>query len=62
MLCHEPSEEPRGGLGLLIVRRMLVLHGGDIRLTDSTTGACFRFSSIITSGGIFWGGYVYLPL
>ncbi|MCV4656269.1 hypothetical protein OFN20_28390, partial [Escherichia coli] len=39
----EPSEEPRGGLGLLIVRRMLVLHGGDIRLTDSTTGACFRF-------------------
>lgn len=43
VLCHEPSEEPRGGLGLLIVRRMLVLHGGDIRLTDSTTGACFRF-------------------
>ncbi|WP_267196144.1 hypothetical protein, partial [Klebsiella pneumoniae] len=25
----------RGGLGLLIVKRMLELHGGDIRLVES---------------------------
>ncbi|MCU6172950.1 sensor histidine kinase [Citrobacter cronae] len=35
--------EQRGGLGLLIVRRMLELHGGDINLVNSTAGACFRF-------------------
>ncbi len=35
--------ENRGGLGLLIVRRMLELHGGGIRLMEASTGACFRF-------------------
>ena len=35
--------EDRGGLGLLIVRRMLELHGGGIRLVEGTGGACFRF-------------------
>ncbi|KMK30026.1 histidine kinase [Pluralibacter gergoviae] len=35
--------EDRGGLGLLIVRRMLELHGGGIRLVESAGGACFRF-------------------
>ncbi|MFM0325985.1 sensor histidine kinase [Caballeronia glebae] len=34
----------RGGLGLLIVQRMLQLHGSQIRLIDSqTTGTTFRF-------------------
>lgn len=37
------AREDRGGLGLLIVRRMLELHGGGIRLMDATPGACFRF-------------------
>ncbi|MDX6042960.1 sensor histidine kinase [Scandinavium lactucae] len=37
------AREDRGGLGLLIVRRMLELHGGGIRLVDATPGACFRF-------------------
>lgn len=36
--------EARGGLGLMIVRRMLQLHGGDIQLVDGEAGACFRFS------------------
>lgn len=36
--------EARGGLGLMIVRRMLQLHGGEIQLVDGETGACFRFS------------------
>ncbi|HEE1202464.1 TPA: sensor histidine kinase, partial [Klebsiella pneumoniae] len=35
--------EDRGGLGLLIVKRMLELHGGDIRLVESVSGARFRF-------------------
>ena len=43
LLPREQRAE-RGGLGLLIVRRMLELHGGDIRLINSTAGACFRFS------------------
>ncbi|EKC2495562.1 HAMP domain-containing histidine kinase [Salmonella enterica] len=43
LLPQEPRTE-RGGLGLLIVRRMLELHGGDINLVNSTAGACFRFS------------------
>lgn len=42
-LSQKASREARGGLGLLIVRRMLELHGGDIRLMDAASGACFRF-------------------
>ena len=34
----------RGGLGLMIVRRMLQLHGGDIRLLEAPAGACFQFT------------------
>jgi signal transduction histidine kinase len=35
----------RGGLGLLIVQRMLQLHGSQIRLLDSSTsGTSFRFA------------------
>lgn len=44
------SGEPRGGLGLMIVRRMLQLHGGDIRLLDADAGSCFRFSLPLGSG------------
>lgn len=42
----EPGQgsESRGGLGLMIVRRMLQLHGGDIHLQDVPAGACFRFT------------------
>ena len=41
----EPGQSPesRGGLGLMIVRRMLQLHGGDIQLVDVPAGASFRF-------------------
>ena len=42
-LSQKASRETRGGLGLLIVRRMLELHGGGIHLMDATPGACFRF-------------------
>ncbi|MGK9172663.1 HAMP domain-containing histidine kinase [Yokenella regensburgei] len=42
--------ESRGGLGLMIVRRMLQLHGGDIQLVDVRTGACFRFSLPLPRG------------
>lgn len=42
-LGQQAMRENRGGLGLLIVRRMLELHGGGICLVDSTRGACFRF-------------------
>ncbi|ALR76154.1 sensor histidine kinase [[Enterobacter] lignolyticus] len=42
-LSQKASREARGGLGLLIVRRMLELHGGGIRLMDAASGACFRF-------------------
>lgn len=42
-LNAQSVRENRGGLGLLIVRRMLELHGGGIRLIDAATGACFRF-------------------
>ncbi|MDX6022832.1 histidine kinase dimerization/phospho-acceptor domain-containing protein [Scandinavium sp. V105_16] len=42
-LIARRAREDRGGLGLLIVRRMLELHGGGIRLVDATPGACFRF-------------------
>lgn len=42
-LSHQQARENRGGLGLLIVKRMLELQGGGIRLVDSASGACFRF-------------------
>ncbi|MGM3162427.1 ATP-binding protein [Dickeya undicola] len=42
-LNQQSARENRGGLGLLIVQRMLELHGGEIRLIDAATGACFRF-------------------
>lgn len=42
-LTQKSARENRGGLGLLIVRRMLELHGGGIRLVDANAGACFRF-------------------
>lgn len=42
-LSPQASRENRGGLGLLIVKRMLELHGGGIRLMDSVSGARFRF-------------------
>lgn len=33
------------GLGLMIVRRILLLHGSDMQLVErSQTGDCFRFS------------------
>ena len=43
-LTSEQSRQDRGGLGLMIVHRMLQLHHCDIRLIDKTPGACFRFS------------------
>jgi signal transduction histidine kinase len=42
-LSTQASREDRGGLGLLIVKRMLELHGGGIRLVESVSGARFRF-------------------
>ncbi len=42
-LNPQASRENRGGLGLLIVKRMLELHGGGISLQDSEPGAKFRF-------------------
>jgi signal transduction histidine kinase len=42
-LSQREAREQRGGLGLLIVRRMLELHGGGIRLLEAKQGACFRF-------------------
>jgi signal transduction histidine kinase len=42
-LNSQASRENRGGLGLLIVKRMLELHGGGISLMDSVSGARFRF-------------------
>ena len=44
VLDKASAGESRGGLGLMIVRRMLQLHGGDIRLVDAQPGACFRFT------------------
>jgi len=39
------SQRPdSGGLGLLIVHRILQLHGRDIRLLESREGALFVFS------------------
>ncbi|WP_159237213.1 sensor histidine kinase [Raoultella terrigena] len=42
----EPGQrrESTGGLGLMIVRRMLQLHGGDIHLQEAAAGASFRFT------------------
>lgn len=42
-LNSRASRENRGGLGLLIVKRMLELHGGGISLMESVSGARFRF-------------------
>lgn len=42
-LSQQATREKRGGLGLLIVKKMLELHGGGIGLEESTGGACFRF-------------------
>lgn len=42
-LSQQASKENRGGLGLLIVKRMLELHGGGIKLMDSVGGARFQF-------------------
>lgn len=42
-LSLQASRDNRGGLGLLIVKRMLELHGGEIRLMDVARGASFRF-------------------
>ncbi|MHB9326637.1 ATP-binding protein [Phytobacter ursingii] len=44
VLDKASAGESRGGLGLMIVRRMLQLHGGDIRLVDAQPGSCFRFT------------------
>lgn len=37
------NRRDNGGLGLILVRRMLQLHGGDIKLLD-TTCTCFQFT------------------
>lgn len=42
-LSQQASRENRGGLGLLIVKRMLELHGGGINLMEAASGARFRF-------------------
>ncbi|MNL49855.1 Sensor histidine kinase TodS [compost metagenome] len=42
-LSQQASRENRGGLGLLIVKRMLELHGGGIYLMEAASGARFRF-------------------
>ncbi|TLV19860.1 HAMP domain-containing histidine kinase [Klebsiella indica] len=44
VLASGAQSASRGGLGLLIVRRMLQLHGGDIRLIAAPAGACFQFT------------------
>ncbi|VTO28612.1 osmosensitive K+ channel histidine kinase KdpD [Klebsiella pneumoniae] len=41
-LSTQASREDRGGLGLLIVKRMLELHGGDIRLVESVSGGAVQ--------------------
>ncbi|MEA9392752.1 HAMP domain-containing sensor histidine kinase [Acerihabitans sp. TG2] len=40
-----------GGLGLMIVRRILQLHDSDITLLDSAKGACFRFAIPLAGEG-----------
>jgi len=44
---QDPNSRDNGGLGLIIVRRMLQLHQGDIQLIEAP-GACFRFFIPIT--------------
>ncbi len=44
ILDNHTASPNRGGLGLMIVRRMLQLHGCDIHLLDQGPGAHFRFS------------------
>ncbi len=54
----EPRGAGRGGLGLLIVQRMLQLHGSQIRLVESdgrTQGTAFRFdlpAAVAHSGNV----------
>lgn len=43
-LSHASTRKNSGGLGLMVVRRILQLHGKDIRLDEKYPGACFRFS------------------
>lgn len=38
-----PDRGAQGGLGLLIVRRIVELHGGTIQLLDTVSGAAFEF-------------------
>lgn len=39
------ARRPSGGLGLMIVRRILQLHDSDIQLIEQAqSGACFRFA------------------
>lgn len=44
VLSNDLTKQDRGGLGLMIVHRMLQLHRRDIRLINNTAGACFQFS------------------
>ncbi|MET0131502.1 MAG: sensor histidine kinase, partial [Stenotrophomonas chelatiphaga] len=39
-----PRRGENGGLGLLIVQRIVQLHGRDIALLESAQGAVFRFA------------------
>jgi signal transduction histidine kinase len=43
-LTHASTRKNSGGLGLMVVRRILQLHERDIRLDEQASGACFRFS------------------
>lgn len=43
-LSSAERRQESGGLGLLIVKRMLALHDGDIALVTGQPGACFRLS------------------
>ena len=43
-LTHASTRKNSGGLGLMVVRRILQLHGRDIRLDEKSAGACFRFA------------------
>ena len=43
-LSHASTGTNSGGLGLMVVRRILQLHQSDISLDEGSGGACFRFS------------------